>query len=533
MYIYISRVSYILNNSRKEGKVMSHAAARGRKETSPITAAHLQDPTHARTLYPFFKVAMCGNGEECKYVIRCNFAHSNAELRAPDAALDPTLYPFFKTAMCKHYPNCEYGERCHFAHRADELRKLCATIPSAVACLKESAELAGSGVPTNMHVDQLLEKQKIGSQALYGAICSIAPYPFFKTAMCTSYPSCKHGDRCNFAHGDDELRQLDETILVLDPTLFPFFKTTMCRDFPDCNRGDRCQFAHCQDELRVHGLGVLTSSTDAAKFDASSFKTSLCKSFSKDGVCSFGNRCSFAHGHDELQVAPCKNFPGCKYGRNCKFSHSHLHRGSCCKSPNSDTLSQADSEHHSNISSYTDRRSNFNTHQKQSGCDTIAVDGVPATKTSTSFQITSGPTSHHHVPLKALQGTLLDWCRDGPFICDPTIGVINSDPPVNRGTSSTTASRSVASLPLSRWDVHDVYIMFRRFKFPTEYIVANVINGPALMDLYADADAETLFTAPAPRGLGFNKILFRGRFKNEMALLAFDEGLSRKKNRVI
>jgi len=75
--------------------------------------------------------------------------------------------------------------------------------------------------------------------------------------------------------------------------------------------------------------------------------------------------------------------------------------------------------------------------------------------------------------------------------------------------------------------------MFRRFKFPTEYIVANVINGQALMDLYEDADAETLFTAPAPRGLGFNKILFRGRFKNEMVLLAFDEGLSRKKNRVI
>jgi len=71
--------------------------------------------------------------------------------------------------------------------------------------------------------------------------------------------------------------------------------------------------------------------------------------------------------------------------------------------------------------------------------------------------------------------------------------------------------------------------MFRRFKFPTEYIVANFINGPALMGLCADADAESLFTAPAPRGLGFNKILFRGRFKNEMALLAFDGGPSRKR----
>merc|ERR1712216_152237 len=41
-----------------------------------------------------------------------------------------------------------------------------------------------------------------------GAGCrSRALYPFFKTVMCKNYPNCKYGDRCNFAHGPDELRR--------------------------------------------------------------------------------------------------------------------------------------------------------------------------------------------------------------------------------------------------------------------------------------------------------------------------------------
>jgi hypothetical protein len=59
--------------------------------------------------------------------------------------------------------------------------------------------------------------------------------------------------------------------------------------------------------------------------------------------------------------------------------------------------------------------------------------------------------------------------------------------------------------------------LFRRCKFPTEGIVANNADGQALLRLYtdADADAEDMFTAPAPDGLGFNKILYRGRFASD------------------
>jgi hypothetical protein len=44
-------------------------------------------------------------------------------------------------------------------------------------------------------------------------------------------------------------------------------------------------------------------------------------------------------------------------------------------------------------------------------------------------------------------------------------------------------------------------------------------NFQSLVNLYQDPDAESLFTAPAPDGLGFNKLMFKGRFKKEMEKL--------------
>ena len=39
------------------------------------------------------------------------------------------------------------------------------------------------------------------------------------------------------------------------------------------------------------------------------------------------------------------------------------------------------------------------------------------------------------------------------------------------------------------------------------------------MNLYQNPDAESLFTAPSPDGLVFNKLMFKGRFKKEMEKL--------------
>jgi len=112
-----------------------------------------------------------------------------------------------------------------------------------------------------------------------GAGCrSRALYPFFKTVMCKNHPNCKYGDRCNFAHGPDELRKLDETILnaVARPKS------------PDSDTSSQT----ASDRHSEAG-----SSTGGA----ANFKTRMCKNYEKNGFCKFGDRCNFAHGRDELR----------------------------------------------------------------------------------------------------------------------------------------------------------------------------------------------------------------------------------------
>ena len=60
---------------------------------------------------------------------------------------------------------------------------------------------------------------------------------------------------------------------------------------------------------------------------------------------------------------------------------------------------------------------------------------------------------------------------------------------------------------------------FERCKFPTEGVQSGEVDGESLVNLYQDPDAESIFTAPAPDGLGFNKLMFKGRFKKEMEKL--------------
>ena len=69
------------------------------------------------------------------------------------------------------------------------------------------------------------------------------------------------------------------------------------------------------------------------------------------------------------------------------------------------------------------------------------------------------------------------------------------------------------------WGVEQVLAFFERCKFPTEGVQSGEVDGESLVNLYQDPDAESIFTAPAPDGLGFNKLMFKGRFKKEMEKL--------------
>jgi len=66
------------------------------------------------------------------------------------------------------------------------------------------------------------------------------------------------------------------------------------------------------------------------------------------------------------------------------------------------------------------------------------------------------------------------------------------------------------------WSKEDVLIFFQRCNFPTEGVETGELDGSALLELLNADDAEVLFTEPVPDGLGFNKVLFRGRFQSEI-----------------
>ena len=66
----------------------------------------------------------------------------------------------------------------------------------------------------------------------------------YKTELCRPFEEtghCKYGDKCQFAHGDGELRSL---------TRHPKYKTELCRTFHTtgfCPYGPRCHFMHCNE----------------------------------------------------------------------------------------------------------------------------------------------------------------------------------------------------------------------------------------------------------------------------------------------
>ncbi len=69
----------------------------------------------------------------------------------------------------------------------------------------------------------------------------------YKTELCRPFQDsgfCKYGDKCQFAHGEQDLRSLPR---------HPKYKTELCRTYHTrglCPYGSRCHFIHCVDEAR-------------------------------------------------------------------------------------------------------------------------------------------------------------------------------------------------------------------------------------------------------------------------------------------
>ena len=74
----------------------------------------------------------------------------------------------------------------------------------------------------------------------------------YKTELCRSFSEtggCRYGHKCQFAHGEHELRPLMR---------HPKYKTEMCKRFAttgSCPYGPRCRFIHPQCKLRYSLFG--------------------------------------------------------------------------------------------------------------------------------------------------------------------------------------------------------------------------------------------------------------------------------------
>jgi len=92
------------------------------------------------------------------------------------------------------------------------------------------------------------------------------------------------------------------------------------------------------------------------KFKAELFKTEMCRSWAKFGLCPYGENCRFAHGRDELRVRPrphwkyktemCKKFLAgyCPYGSRCSFVHMPIEQHRAMMSVHRSFGAMADSE---------------------------------------------------------------------------------------------------------------------------------------------------------------------------------------------
>ncbi|KAK6204251.1 zinc finger-containing protein [Scheffersomyces amazonensis] len=95
------------------------------------------------------------------------------------------------------------------------------------------------------------------------------------------------------------------------------------------NRNGSTSSASSLDEYRSPSFNKVHQ----ASVNTQLYKTELCASFMKMGICPYGNKCQFAHGENELKNVErppkwrskaCANwtkFGSCRYGNRCCFKH--------------------------------------------------------------------------------------------------------------------------------------------------------------------------------------------------------------------
>lgn len=125
------------------------------------------------------------------------------------------------------------------------------TLAAAAAAATPSAAAAAASALLDMAAEVAHRKlDRSVSEPCPSALAKAAPVNTsrYKTELCRPFEengACKYGDKCQFAHGGHELRNLAR---------HPKYKTELCRTFHTigfCPYGPRCHFIHNAEEART------------------------------------------------------------------------------------------------------------------------------------------------------------------------------------------------------------------------------------------------------------------------------------------
>ena len=143
---------------------------------------------------------------------------------------------------------------------------------------------------------------------------------FYKTRLCDKFRMgrCRNGESCNYAHGNEDLRQppANWQELVVEQKLID--KMTLCKKYyngEECPYGERCCYIHedpskfRDDAGRCRESSVISNNNaenhksvnngcDGFRTNGNSlWNTKLCTKWETTGQCPFGDKCHFAHGY--------------------------------------------------------------------------------------------------------------------------------------------------------------------------------------------------------------------------------------------
>ena len=86
------------------------------------------------------------------------------------------------------------------------------------------------------------------------------------------------------------------------------YKTALCRHFDTpqgCSYGEKCQFAHGINELKQIDKNMMAQNPmqamDNKQKNILNYKIVKCKNWEKDKSCKYGAHCTFAHGDADLR----------------------------------------------------------------------------------------------------------------------------------------------------------------------------------------------------------------------------------------